>query len=249
MSSALDRAPIRVVVSQPMYFPWVGLLEQIRLADVFVFYDDVQFARGFFNRVQIKTSQGTPWLTVPTVGKSQDLKINEVRLESGVDWRMAHRAVLAHAYAKAKYRDDMLALAERAMSMPAETLADVGRNSIMELAGYFGLLEGRRFLISSELGIGGSGSQRLFDIVKALGGSIYITGHGARRYLDHELFERDGIAVEYMKYEMRPYPQLYGAFTPFVTALDLAANCGREGRSFISSGTVGWRDFEPLLQE
>ena len=43
-----------LVISQPMYFPRVGMLEQIRLADHFVYYDDVQFSRGgFSNRVQL----------------------------------------------------------------------------------------------------------------------------------------------------------------------------------------------------
>ena len=37
---------MNVVISQSMYFPWVGMLEQIRLADVFVFYDDVQFSKA-----------------------------------------------------------------------------------------------------------------------------------------------------------------------------------------------------------
>ena len=44
-----------VVISQPMYFPWVGMLEQMALADVWVHLDDAQFSKGgFFNRVQIK---------------------------------------------------------------------------------------------------------------------------------------------------------------------------------------------------
>lgn len=244
MSIEASNSPVRIVVSQPMYFPWVGILEQIRLADIFVHYDDVQFARGFFNRVQIKTSNGTPWITVPTAGKSRDLRIDETRLDESADWRAQHRAVLAHSYAKAPFRDEMLALVDSVFAAPAETLADVGRASVMALADYFGLAEGRRFLSSSELGIGGSGSRRLFDIVQALGGAVYVTGHGARRYLDHELFERAGIAVEYMNYEKRTYPQLYGEFTPFVTSLDLVANCGRKGRDVIASGTVGWRDFE-----
>ena len=37
-----------VVISQPMYFPWVGMLEQMRLADVFVHLDDAQFSKGGF---------------------------------------------------------------------------------------------------------------------------------------------------------------------------------------------------------
>ena len=50
---------MKVVISQPMLFPWVGMLEQIMLADVFVHYADVQFSKGSFtNRVQIKDSTG-----------------------------------------------------------------------------------------------------------------------------------------------------------------------------------------------
>ena len=47
-----------VVISQPMLFPWVGMFEQVALADVFVHYDDVQFSKGSFtNRVQLKTAR------------------------------------------------------------------------------------------------------------------------------------------------------------------------------------------------
>jgi hypothetical protein len=46
-----------------------------------------------------------------------------------------------------------------------------------------------------------------------------------------------------MKYEMVPYPQLHGEFTPYVTGLDLLANCGREGRSVICSGAIDWKEF------
>ena len=51
-----------LVVSQPMYFPWVGLLEQIRLSDQFVHYDDVQYTRGFYNRVQVKVPGAIRWM-------------------------------------------------------------------------------------------------------------------------------------------------------------------------------------------
>lgn len=229
-----------------MYFPWVGILEQIKLANVFVHYDDVQFARGFFNRVQVKTSNGTPWLTVPTAGKSRGLSINEIKLDGTIDWRGRHREVLSHAYAKAPYRDEMLELVDRVFFQKAETLADIGKASVMELAAYFDLVDGREFLLSSELGIGGKGSQRLLDIVQRVGGDSYVTGHGARNYLDHELFEGAGVSVEYMDYKKTPYPQLYGAFTPFVTALDLVANCGKDGKAYLTSGTIGWREMSSI---
>ena len=53
------------VVLQPSYIPWRGYFHQIRQADVFVFYDDVQYdVDGWRNRNRIKTHGGTRWLTV-----------------------------------------------------------------------------------------------------------------------------------------------------------------------------------------
>lgn len=224
-----------------MYFPWVGLLEQIRLADVFVHYDDVQFTRGFYNRVQVKTETGTQWMTVPLRDQHRGQLIDEVRVDNRRDWRDEHLAVLTRAYGKAPHFSDLVQVFESGAGAPADTLAQVARNSVLALARYFGLAA--RFMSSRDLSIGGSSSQRLHDLVQRVGGSTYITGHGARNYLDHELFERSNIAVEYMDYQSVPYPQLHGAFTPFVTGLDLVANCGAAGVAVVVSQSTHWRGF------
>jgi hypothetical protein len=233
-----------IVISQSMYFPWVGLLEQIRLADVFVHYDDVQYTRGgFINRVQIKTPQGVKWLTLRPRDRSLDQRIDEVLIDDRYDWRSQHRDILRQAYLKAPFRDEMLALVDRVYAKPCVTLADVARSSVLELADYFDLVASCLFVNSTSLDIGGSSSQRVFDTVSALKGNVYITGHGARNYLDHQLFERANIEVRYMQYRCVPYPQLHGDFTPYVTGLDLVANCGRDGARFIQSGAVDWKEF------
>lgn len=233
----------RIVISQSMYFPWVGLLEQIRLADIFVHYDDVQLTRGFYNRVQIKTAQGSKWLTVPLRDYHRGQNINEALVDDRTDWRSQHRDILRHAYLKGKFLDDLLSLVDRVFAQPATTLADVSRASIQVLADYFGVGDNCRFIESSTLGIDGNSSQRLLDIVKELGGQIYITGHGARNYLDHLLFERSGIEVQYMLYQCTPFSQLHGGFTPYVTALDLVANCGKTGVKVIKSEAINWKEF------
>jgi len=220
------------------------MLEQIQLADVFVFYNDVQFSRpSFFHRVQIKTARGIAWMTMPLRDYHLGQLISEVVVENRGDWWQKHRAILATAYQQAPYRDEMLGLVDRVFAMRLSTVAEVSRASTIELAGYFGLLPGRRFVDSESLQVEGHSSQRVCDIVTALRGHTYVTGHGARNYLDHGLFERSGIAVEYMRYECRRYPQLHGPFTPYVSALDLVANCGREGARYIVSGTQSARDF------
>lgn len=233
-----------VVISQPMLFPWIGMFEQLRLADVFVHYDDVQFSKGSFtNRVQIKTATGSKWLTVPLAGRRLSQSIGEVAVNDSRPWRAQHRDMLRQALDGAPQSAEALRMLDQVYALPGAGIAEVSIASLERCADYFGLRPARGFLRSSALGIGGSGWQRVLEIVRSLGAERYISGHGGARYLDHQAFEQAGVRVEYMNYERRPYPQLHGPFTPYVSILDLIANCGREGRRCIASGTVPWREF------
>ncbi len=234
---------MKIVISQSMYFPWVGLLEQIKLSDIFVHYDDVQFTRGFYNRVQVKNSKGIQWLTVPLQAHHRATNIDKVLVDNSRDWREEHRKLLTQCYRSTPYFSDMMSVFDEAHSTNATTLSDVSRNSIISLVRYFGLEEGRRFICSSSLNVPGRSSERLVAICGKLQASTYVTGHGARNYLDHELFESSGVKVEYLNYLKMSYPQANGDFTPQVSALDLITNCGRDGAKFICSGTTSWKEF------
>lgn len=235
---------MRVVISQSMLFPWVGMLEQVRLADFFVHYDDVQFSKGgFVNRVQIKTPQGICWLTVPLANVHLGQRINEVEVLPTSQWRDTHLSLLKKSFAGAPHAADAIHLAEAIYAIEYPNLGALAHASLHALIDYFGLGTGTRFMDIDSLDIPGSGSARVLSVVKNLHGDVYITGHGAARYLNHDLFESSGVRVEYIDYRCRPYPQLHGEFTPYVTGLDLVANCGRSGIEYICSNTVFWRDF------
>ena len=233
-----------VVISQPMLFPWVGLFEQIRLADIYVHLDDAQFSKGsFFNRVQVKGPAGPHWLTAPLQAWHLGDAIRDVRLDARVDWRTKHLAVLAQFYDRAPFRDEMLALVRAVYQAGYQRLDELAEASIEVSCRYFDLADPSAFRRASSLGVAGAGSGRVLAMVRALGGDAYVTGHGARRYLDHEAFERDGVAVSYVAYRRTPYAQLHGAFDPHVSILDLIANLGRAGRDVIASPPIPWRSF------
>lgn len=234
----------RVVITQPMYFPWVGILEQARLADVFVHYDDVQLAsRSFSNRVQVKTSVGAQWLTVPIRRHSRGCLINEVEVDYRTDWQRSHKDKLKQAYSAAPFKSDMLDLVEQVISIKYNNLAELSIATTMSLLNYFSLNTNKTFFRSRDLKIGDSSTRRLVNICGRLQARAYLTGHGAKNYLQHEAFEAEGIDVEYIDYGMVPYPQLHGPFTPYVTALDLVAHCGRDGAANIAGKPIAWRDF------
>lgn len=244
---ALFFAMAAIIISQPMYFPWLGMHEQMRLADDYVDYSDVAFSKGSFtNRVQVKTAAGSQWLTVPLLGSHLGATIEEMRTDERQNWRRKHRATLAQAYARAPFKTDMLCLVDQVFdSCPGDNLAALTLKSMQVVHRYFGFEKPLRWHSSKALGIGGVSSKRVFDIVRHLGGNRYITGHGARHYLDHRLFEESGISVDYLDYHKTPYPQLHGPFTPYVTALDLVANAGPEGARHINSPARPWREFLP----
>jgi WbqC-like protein family len=228
-----------------MYFPWVGFLEQMRLADVYVRYDDVQFSKGgFTNRVQIKAESGSQWLTVPLKKFKLGARIDEIEIDGAQNWQGKQLSMLSNAYASAPYFQEMNKLVESVFDQPLSCIGDLAYSSQMQLSDYFGLNPALRVQDARSLGILGQSSQRVLDIVRHLKGDEYITGHGAGNYLDHALFEQSRVDVQYMQYQKNIYPQLHGEFTPYVSALDLIANCGKQGASYIRSTTCSWRQFK-----
>jgi hypothetical protein len=229
-----------LVISQPMLFPWVGMLEQARLCDTYVHYDDVQFSKGSFtNRVQIKTAQGPAWMTVPVLHEGR-CQIRDVRVNESTRFREKHLRTLAQSYAQAPHRDRMLALVEQVYAERSTWLADLAIASIEALWDAFGVRP-EIVLRSSGLEVGGSSSERVLALNVALGADVYVSGHGGRAYLDHAAFREAGVDVRYMDYEKRPYPQQHGPFTPFVSSLDLLANVGTSGCTQIASTASSWQ--------
>ncbi len=236
---------MKIVISQPMFFPWVGLFEQIRLADIYVHYDDVQLPTGtsFFNRVQIKTKDGITWLTVPLRRGTGKILIKDALIADDIPWKVKHLKFLQNNYAKAKFRDDMLQIVEEVYNSDVSYMSELNSIGIEKIASYFGFFEGRRFYASSSLRTSSSSSQKLVDTAMLLEANVYITGLGALNYIDYGLFESNNIRLEYMEYRKNMYPQAFGDFTPFVSILDLIAYCGKEGQSFINSPSKYWKEY------
>lgn len=232
-----------LVVSQPMFLPWIGLFEQVRLADVFIHYDDVQLPQGrsFMSRVQLKSANGVSWLTVPIDHKKSGKLLNEVVLVDPAEWREKHLRTIRHAYAKRPYFALMFELVEKIYSQATDRLAEFNILALEQIAQWLGLAP--TFIRSSAMGITGGSSERLVSLCEAVDCDVYVTGHGALKYLNHELFEARGISVRYMDYQKTPYEQGHGEFTPYVSILDAIANCGERTKDLLVSEAIYWRDF------
>src|SRR6185437_11561587 len=99
-------------ILQPSYIPWRGYFHQIRKADIFVFYDDVQYDHhGWRNRNRIKTRDGVKWLTIPLCATGERWKtslICDMQISREGNWNRKHFECLRHSYARAPYYSDCL---------------------------------------------------------------------------------------------------------------------------------------------
>ena len=200
----------------------------MRRADVFVYYDDVQYDKhGWRNRNRIKTQSGPLWLTVPVLHSGTGFaKILDVEIDRRTAWGRKHVASLRQSYARAPFVDRYLPQLEAVLQRQWTHLIDLDLACVELMAGWLHLQP--RIERSSRLSIDGERSQRLVNICLHLGATRYVSGDAAQAYLDVELFARHGITVEWQRYAHPVYPQLHGAFVPYLSALDLVLNCGEE---------------------
>jgi hypothetical protein len=240
-STATERRPARTVaILQPGYLPWLGFFDQVRRADVFVHYDDVQYDKhSWRNRNRVKSTSGAPhWLTVPVRHSGLDRpRLQDVEIDRRAPWARKHMGTLRQFYGKAPFAARYLPALDELLNRAWEGLVDLDLALVRQLCEWLGLET--RCERSSALAIPGERSERLVSICRALGAGTYLTGDAARGYLDTDLFARHGIAVEWQAYQHPEYPQLHGDFVPYLSVVDLLFNCGDESGAILTPSGAG----------
>ena len=112
--------------------------------------------------------------------------------------------------------------------------SSTSRSALLEaFAAYLGIETERLRL--SELGTASGGKEQLvLDICLAVGADVYLSGSGAGRdYNDEQLLRENGIELRYDEFRYPEHPQLWGAFEPDLSILDLLFNCGPASRDYV----------------
>ena len=227
-----------LAVLQPGYLPWLGFFDQMRRADVFVYYDDVQFDKhGWRNRNRVKSTTGAPhWLTVP-VGHRGRPRILDVEIDNRSAWARKHLGTLRQFYARAPFLDRYLPDLAALLQKRWERLVDLDLASSALLADWLGLRP--RVLRASDLDVAGARSERLVALCQRVGARRYLSGDAARVYLDVALFERHGIEVVWQDYAHPVYAQQHGPFLPYLSVVDLLFNCGDASGDIVAGRSDG----------
>jgi hypothetical protein len=222
-----------VSIHQPQYMPWLPYYSKIARSDIFVFLDNVQYQKnGLQNRNELKNSNGRFWLTVPVSVHLGD-RLNEVKIVKN-GWSKKHVKSISLNYAKSsnyKYFTDYI---QPIIEREFESLVDLNIKIIETVCNNYFKID-TKIVRQTDLGASGKGSKLILDICKNLGIKKYLSGPGAKNYIDENEFEENGIEIDYMDNETpAEYPQLYKkqGFINDLSALDFNLNVGPDWRRY-----------------
>jgi hypothetical protein len=216
-----------VGVHQPQYLPWLGYFAKIDRADVFVLLDTVQYKKNEWqNRNRIKTADGPQWLTVPVTYRFPQ-RIAAVAVNNRERWQHKQRQAIVTNYRKAPFWDDLVPFFEEMLTPTRDMLAPLNIFGVKRLAAILGIET--PLYVASELGeFPEDPDERLIAITKHFGADTYLAGSGGREYMELDRYARSGIEVVFQEYHHPVYDQLFGAFEPCMSVVDLLFNHGEE---------------------
>lgn len=226
--TTLDSLQPIVACHQPNFFPWLGYFHKIRWSDTFVLLDDVPIQRRsgtVTNRVAFAQNGKQLYMTAPITradgGAVQT--INEVELAPG-DFKERFVSFLKHNYAKAAGAPELLAEMIALVQNPATKLSDYNEAAIRKIAD---ILELKTPIVkSSTLPIETASTQRLIDIVKAVGGKTYLSGAGAGGYQENEAYGTSGLNLCLQSFTNTEYPRGKEAPFPGLSIVDALLHLG-----------------------
>lgn len=226
-----------VVILQSNYIPWKGYFDLIHDADLFVFYDDLQFTKNDWrNRNKIKNSSGTQWLTIP-VGADKNRLICEVELTDH-RWQKIHWETLRQQYSKCKFFSTYKGIFEEVyLQTEWRNLSELNQHLIKTISSKV-LGCATEFADSRQFDLSGHKQSRLLDLIKKTGATRYVSGPAAKAYIDERDFEALDIELVWKDYAGYPeYAQKHPPFEHAVSVLDLIFNEGPNCAWYI----WGWR--------
>lgn len=221
---------MKISVHQPQYIPWLGYLHKIANSDMFIYLDSCQYKhREFQNRNRILTKNGELWLAVPVLVKGRrDQLIKDVEINKESDWQKSHWRSIEMAYKKSPYFEEHREFFQKLyLEKTWSFLIDLNISITEYLLKHFSI--NSEIKIESQVGSKGLSNERIIELCKKLGADIYLSGAGAKVYIEEGLYQKERISVEYQNFEHPHYEQFNNSngFKAYMSSLDYIFNTNK----------------------
>jgi len=207
------------------------------MVDEFILYDDMQYTRrDWRNRNKIKTHNGLQWLTIPVKVKGKYFQKIKDTVISDLEWNKKHWLTISHNYGKARFFKEFKDLFEELyLGCKEKYLSTINHRFIIAINKILDITTKISWSMDYDLFVECK-SEKLVHLCKQAGTDEYISGPGARDYMDEELFKKERIKLKYMDYSgYLEYNQLFPPFEHNVSIIDLIFNEGLNSKDFMKS--------------
>ena len=224
---------------QPVYLPWLGLFHKIALADLFCYFDIVQYQRkDYNNRNKVKTSNGELWLSVPVESKNHLSKNVSKILIVQDNWVKKHLKSIELNYKKTPFFKDYFP--ELQSILINDSKDSLGYLNLKLLEYFMECLKIDTPIVkASDYSFDGIGSDLVLDMCVKLGADSYIFGEQGKNYADVKAFKEAEIVVEFQNYIHPVYRQMGRDFLPYMSIIDLLFNEGDKSYEILMSNNIG----------
>ena len=224
---------------QPVYLPWLGLFHKSASADLFCYFDIVQYQRkDYNNRNKIKTSNGELWLSVPVESKNHLNKNVSKILIVQDNWVKKHLKSIELNYKKAPFYKDYFPKLESILINNSK--GSLGQLNLKLLEYFMECLKIDTPIVrASDYSFNGVGSDLVLDMCVELGADSYIFGKQGENYANVKAFKEVGIMINFQDYIHPVYKQIGRDFLPYMSIIDLLFNEGGKSYDILMSNNVG----------
>ncbi|WP_374691552.1 WbqC family protein [Accumulibacter sp.] len=220
---------MRLAIMQPYFMPYIGYWQLIAAVDRMIVLDDVAFIRrGWINRNRILVAGAPHRFSLPLRQASQNRPINEIELASDPSWWQRFRSTLAQSYRRAPFYEETQAFLEPIVSNGRGPLLPFLLRSISTVATHLEI--DTPVLTSSAIDPErrSRGQERILALCANTGAAEYLNLPGGRALYDPVLFRQSGTELRFLVPRERPYPQIGGGWSPWLSIIDLLMHLGRQ---------------------
>lgn len=210
---------------QPYFVPYLGYFSLIKHTEQFILFDTVQFIRhGWIDRNRIlKPSNGWQYINVPLRKHSRETMIKDVKIHSEVDWKDKIFRQLEHYKKRAPFYQDTIDLLKCSFDVQTDSIVKLNENLIKVICDHIGI--NVNLSIFSEMNLNveevNAPDEWALNICKSIGNvDEYWNPEGGLEFFDRSKYEKEGINIQFLKINLRKYPQRRRDFEPGLSIID-----------------------------
>ncbi len=215
-----------IAIMQPYFCPYIGYWQLMKIVDVFVVYDNIEYTKkGWINRNRILIDGKDEYISLSLKKDSDYLNVNERFLSEQFHLKEIRKITnkITEAYRKAPMFNEIMPMIEKILLCHHKNLFDYIYNSLLTWKDFLNI--NTKIIKSSSLSIDiekYKGQDKVIAICKSLNADQYINPIGGLELYSVERFKEHNIKLNFIKSKDIIYQQFKNIFVPWLSIIDVA---------------------------